>query len=183
MKTINHHLQTLTLIVGCSLPFVATATTPVQYDDLNKISITSSMMRFDDYQQQQTTRMYPKPQQGMVQHILTLPALADEPLYMLEVQIGQNKLVDCNKVRLMGEIQLLTVESWGHPYYQVDSVMQGPTTKMMCTNAKTAQFVQLNDSIKLNYDSQLAKVFYLPEGTDLRYRLWKVAQQYRFSGQ
>jgi ecotin len=81
--------------------------------------------------------MYPAPAAVMMQHLLTLPALADEQDYMLEVQIGQ-KIVDCNKTQLIGEINTLLLADWGYTYYQVDKVIQGPTNRIMCTEANNS---------------------------------------------
>ena len=54
---------------------------------------------------------------------------------------------------------------------------------MMCTEAKKAKFIVLNQALTLSYDSRQPKVFYLPQGTELRYRLWKTANEFVFSGQ
>ncbi|MBB1317306.1 serine protease inhibitor ecotin [Shewanella sp. SR43-4] len=174
---------TLTLVIASALSFSSCATNPVDNNHLNSINISSTVMDTRDYQAQESTKMYPAPTSGMVQHILTLPALTNEQDYMLEVQIGQNKVVDCNKTQLMGDINTLSLPGWGYVYYQVDQVMQGPTTRMMCTEAKKAKFIVLNQALTLSYDSRQPKVFYLPQGTELRYRLWKTANEFVFSGQ
>ncbi|MBB1439915.1 serine protease inhibitor ecotin [Shewanella sp. SG41-4] len=176
-------VMTFTIILAGVSSFGSRATSPVDNNYLNTLKINSTVMDVYQYQPQEASKMYPAPTAGMVQHILTLPALADEHDYMLEVQIGQNKIIDCNKPKLIGEIDKLSLAGWGYVYYQVNKVMQGPTTKMMCTNAKSAQFIVLNEALTLGYDSRQPKVFYLPEGTDLRYRIWKKATEFVFSGQ
>jgi ecotin len=173
---------TVTIITSV-LSFGSNATSPVDNNYLNNIKINSTVMDTRHYQPQVASKMYPSPSTGMVQHVLTLPTLADEQNYMLEVQIGQNKLVDCNKINLIGKISTLSLAGWGYVYYQVDKVMQGPTTRMMCTAERTAEFIVLNEALTLRYDSRQPKVFYLPEGTDLRYRVWKTASEFVFSEQ
>ncbi|GGP64728.1 serine protease inhibitor ecotin [Shewanella saliphila] len=172
-----------TSLLLASVSLACQATSKPNNDPLNAISIQSSVMNAENYQAQADTKMYPAPQGNMVQHILTLPKLNNESEYLIEIQVGQNKLVDCNKVKLMGEIETMSLDGWGYRYYQVDSIMQGPSTRMMCTDAKTAQFVVLNDSLTLAYDSRLPKVFYLPKDAQLRYRIWQIASDFEYSGQ
>jgi ecotin len=184
MKTTKHltlQIFGLSALVVCA--FAGYAMPKVEQPQLQTLAIKTSVMDNNNYEAQAETKMYPAPNENMVQHILTLPKLNDESQYLIEIQIGQNKLVDCNKVRLMGEIHTLSLDGWGYPYYQVDSMIQAPSTKMMCTEAKTAQFISLNDTITQEYDSRLAKVFYLPKEAQLRYRIWRAASEFKFSRQ
>ncbi|MDD8058358.1 MULTISPECIES: serine protease inhibitor ecotin [Shewanella] len=166
-----------------SVSLASQATPKTNLDKLNTLTVQTSVMTEENYQPQANTNMFPAPQGNMVQHILTLPKLNNESEYLIEIQVGQNKLVDCNKVKLLGEIITLSLDGWGYRYYQVNSMMEGPNTKMMCTDAKTAQFVVLNDSLKQAYDSRLPKVFYLPKDAQLRYRIWRVASEFEYSVQ
>ena len=70
---------------------------------------------------------------------------------------------------------------WGYDYYKVDKIMSGPSTMMMCTEPKTTQFVMLGESIKVKYDSRLPQIYYLPENTELRYRVWRAESPFNFS--
>lgn len=165
----------------------ATASIPAHPTDLNQSGhnqniITSQAFSAADHQVQDATKMYPAPEAGMVQHILTLPKLDDESHYMVEIQIGQTQMVDCNGGSLMGDLQQHSVQGWGYNYYQVDSITQGPTTMMACFKpAEKEAFVSIKPELKIKYDSRLAKVFYLPEGSELRYRIWTVESQFSTS--
>ena len=91
-------------------------------------------------------------------------------------------MVDCNGASLMGEIKQQSVQGWGYNYYQVDAMTAGPTTMMACLKqAEKEAFVQLRDELKIKYDSRLAKVFYLPEGSELRYRVWRADSSFNTS--
>lgn len=181
----NHvSLLSVTLLcIGLSTSTNVMATSPVYQDQLNTLSVKADVFSTSNYNSSEQTKMFPKPDKHMKQHVITLPALSNEDEFMLEIQIGQNKLVDCNRHRLMGEIVQKTVEGWGHHYYQVDKIMTGPSTMMMCTEPKTTQFVMLGESIKENYDSRLPKIFYLPDDVQLRYRVWRTETPFSFSGQ
>ncbi|WP_076409246.1 serine protease inhibitor ecotin [Shewanella sp. UCD-KL12] len=170
------------LLAVSLLSFNASATSPAHPSGLNQNIITSQAYSSSDYQEQEATKMFPMPEAGMEQHILTLPKLDDEANYMVEIQIGRTQMVDCNGASLMGELKQHSVQGWGYNYYQVDSMSEGPTTMMACfKQAEKEAFVQLRDELKIKYDSRLAKVFYLPEGSELRYRVWSVDSQFNIS--
>jgi ecotin len=159
------------------LSFNATATNPVSAT-MPLISVQS--FKQTDHQTQEATKMFPAPAAGMVQHILTLKKLDNEADYKLEIQIGQTQMVDCNKHGLNGELKEYSVQGWGYTYYRVDEVSEGPSTMMACFElAKKQAFVRIPGELLLNYDSRLAKVFYLPVGTELRFRTWKVDSTYQ----
>ncbi|NRD73732.1 serine protease inhibitor ecotin [Shewanella sp. VB17] len=144
--------------------------------------ITSQTFSSINYQADENVKMFPAPNQGMEQHILTLSQLNNEADYMVEIQIGKTQLVDCNKHGLFGALTTLTVKGWGYQYYQVNSIKPGPSTLMACFDkAKTEQFLSIQDKLMLKYDSRLPKVFYLPQGSELRYRVWRVDTEFNTS--
>ncbi|MCW3173731.1 serine protease inhibitor ecotin [Shewanella subflava] len=159
----------------------AMATSPIEQEQLNTPAVQTEVFTQSHPSTSDQINMFPVAASGMQQHVITLPKLANEDDFLLEIQIGQNKLVDCNRHRLMGDVQTVTVEGWGYDYVKVDNVMSGPSTMMMCKDPKTTQFVMLGESIKVNYDSRLPKIFYLPENTELRYRIWRADSPFTFS--
>ncbi|MCH1931300.1 serine protease inhibitor ecotin [Shewanella sp. A25] len=153
----------------------AFSVSPPHPTGLNAPMVSISSFTPKNYVQQETTKMFPAPETGMVQHILTLPKLENEDNYMLEIQIGQTKMVDCNLHFLKGELTEETLKGWGYSYFQLASVSDGPSTMKACIDNKQQEaFVRIPAEMKLKYDSRLPKVFYLPEGTELRFRTWKV---------
>ncbi|MCL1145911.1 serine protease inhibitor ecotin [Shewanella marinintestina] len=173
-----------TSLVFGAFSFNVNATSPTHPSGLNQNMITTQMYSASNYVSINETKMYPKPAAGQEQHILTLPKIENESDYMIEIEIGQTQMVDCNKHGLIGELKQLSVEGWGYNYYQVDTIVDGPSTMMACfEKAKTAKFLSINADLILNYDSRLAKVFYLPENSQLRYRVWKVETEFSYSGQ
>lgn len=146
------------------------------------LSATITVLDNENYQADESIKMFPKPTQGMEQHVITLPKLADEQHYKLEVNIGQKRAIDCNKHGLNGTLQHLNLSGWGYEYYQVETISEGPSTMMACFDmAKTEAFLTIPGSLMLNYDSRLPKVFYLPQGTQLRYRVWNTNGEYHYS--
>jgi ecotin len=157
-------------------------------DTLPRAEIQAQYFDSSQYVQQgrsgdSTTGMFPAPKPGMVQHLLTLAPLEDESSYLLEVEVGRTKMIDCNKHGLRGEIIELNLPGSGYIYYSVESVAEGPSTQRACFDGATTEaFVRIPAVLKLPYDSSLPKVFYLPQGVQLRFRVWQVASQYGFSG-
>ena len=137
-----------------------------------------------DYQAQEATKMFPAPNEDMVQHIVTMTPLDNEAHFKVELEIGQTQMVDCNKHGLNGELKEVVLAGWGYTYYQVAEVSAGPSTMMACFDqAKTSVFVRIPQTLLINYDSRLPKVFYLPKGVELRVRTWQVSSDYLYSGQ
>lgn len=170
------------LLVFTLLSVNAEAVSPPHPTGLNAPMISVLSMNANNYVPVEAVKMFPAPKKGMVQHILTLPKLENEADYMVEIQIGQTQLVDCNKHGLNGQLKELTVDGWGYNYYQVDEISAGPSTMMACFElAKKEAFVQIPGELTLRYDSRLPKVFYLPEGAELRFRTWKADSTYQYS--
>ncbi|MCL1142497.1 serine protease inhibitor ecotin [Shewanella gaetbuli] len=178
-KSSTFYISIMTLLLSSN----AMATSPVHHEALNSNAISTKVFTTQNYQSATETKMYPKPSEGMTQHIITLPKRENEQDYLLEVQIGKTQLVDCNQHRLMGKLEQLTVEGWGYPYYQVEKVIDGPSTMKMCIEPKQSKFVPLGEGIKVQYDSRLPKVFYLPQDVQIRYRLWKTHSDYLFTSE
>jgi ecotin len=72
------HAITATALAISLQSFNAQATSPVQRNLHNDTGITTQSFTSADHQTQAATKMFPAPTAGMVQHILTLPTLADE---------------------------------------------------------------------------------------------------------
>ncbi|ABV87649.1 serine protease inhibitor ecotin [Shewanella pealeana] len=182
----KHFARTLlaSSLILSAFSFNASATSPAHPSGLNQNMISAQMYSASDYTATKETKMYPKPEAGQVQHILTLPKLDNEDDYRVEIQIGQTKMVDCNKHGLSGELKQHSVKGWGYNYYQVDTISDGPSTMMACfEQTKTEKFLPIGDDLMLKYDSRLPKVFYLPENTQVRYRVWKAESAFNYSGE
>ncbi|WP_394148142.1 serine protease inhibitor ecotin [Shewanella atlantica] len=180
-QAIRHSVST-SLIVATLFSFNASATSPTHPGGVSQNMIASQTYNASNYQVHEASKMFPMPTEGMEQHVLTLPAIEDEENYMVEIQIGQTRMVDCNKHSLMGELKRETAKGWGYGYYSVKHISDGPSTMMACLDlAKKEAFLQIPGSLKINYDSRLPKVFYLPEGSEIRYRIWTVDSQFNIS--
>ncbi len=117
---------------------------------------------------------FPTAEEGMTRFVVRLPALDDEDSARLELIVGKELEVDCNQHRYGAALEKKTVSGWGYGYYVVPSVSGPMSTLMACPEGKKERrFVRAAiDDALVRYNSRLPVVVYLPEGFELRYRVW-----------
>ncbi|MHC6225518.1 serine protease inhibitor ecotin [Pseudomonas sp. X10] len=120
---------------------------------------------------------YPEAEKGFTRQVIHLPEQADESAYKLEVLAGKTLEVDCNRQRLGGTLEEHTLQGWGYNYYRLEKVAGPASTLMACPdNKKTEAFVPVvGDGFLLRYNSKLPVVVYVPEGVEVRYRIWSAS--------
>jgi len=117
--------------------------------------------------------MYAAATETLVRHIIALPKKENEFDYKIELYVGLNMEVDCNKHQLAGELLEKTVSGWGYPYFEFESSGQVMSTKMACPEESLhGAFVHAN-SMLIRYNSKLPIVVYTAGGYEVKYRIWK----------
>ena len=106
-------------------------------------------------------------------HVIELPALPDEDAHKLELIGGKAMTVDCNSRGMDGRFEARDVPGWGYSYWVLQSQGQVHSTMMMCPpgSAKPG-FVQA-EPLLVRYNSKLPVVVFVPEGMQLRWRVWR----------
>jgi ecotin len=95
----------------------------------------------------------------------------------VELIVGKTLEVDCNRYFINGEIATNNLEGWGYDYYNVTGNGNIAGTKMACIdNKKTSKFINMPSSM-LRYNSNLPIVIYVPEGMQVRYKIWRADKQ------
>ncbi len=119
---------------------------------------------------------FPPAGQGMTRHVLTLPEKADESASKVEILVGKTVEVDpANRYFFGGQIAAVTIEGWGFTRYVVEKLgpMAGTLMASRPGAPKVPRFVPLGgDPFLIRYNSKLPVVVYVPEGTEVRYRIW-----------
>ncbi len=116
--------------------------------------------------------MYPEPGGELERHIIALPKKENEADYKIEFYAGKTMEVDCNKHTLAGELEEKTVLGWGYPFYEFNTDGNVMSTRMACAeNSLHQAFVRAN-SMLIRYNSKLPIVVYIPEGYEVRYKIW-----------
>ncbi len=172
-------LLTLGFITLSSSAF---ATSPAKPNIEAQPMISVSVQDSQNYQIADASKMFPKPAGDMEQHILTLNKLDNEQNYRVEIEVGKVQAVDCNQHKLLGKINEINLKGWGYTYYEIEYKGEEVSTRRACFNNTTEErFISLQQSLTLQYDSRLPKVFYLPKGLTLRYRIWQTDNNYSYT--
>ncbi len=117
--------------------------------------------------------MYPEAQTGFERHVIILPAIENEQDAKVELLIGETLLVDQNIVWFGGNLIKKTVEGWGYSYLVVEE-LTGPFTTLMASlpGSEEYRFITIPNLELQRYNSRLPLVVYVPEGTQVKYRVW-----------
>ena len=121
-------------------------------------------------------KAFPPAEEGMVRYVLQLPRQADESAFKVELIVGKTVQVDeQNRYFFGGKIEEETVKGWGFTRYKV--IRLGPmagTLMAVDPNApKVARFITIGgDPYIIRYNSRVPIVVYVPEGVEVRYRIW-----------
>ncbi|WP_179401662.1 serine protease inhibitor ecotin [Burkholderia guangdongensis] len=126
----------------------------------------------------ESLKMYPQPAAGERRMVVALPARDDEADARVELMIGKTIVTDCNAQAFGGELTAGTVQGWGYTYYRLGRVTGPVSTMMACPGQASAErFVQVRGGELLRYNSRLPLVVYVPDGFDVRYRVWHASKE------
>jgi len=118
---------------------------------------------------------YPAVQDGFVRMVFRVPVIDDESARKVEIIVGKTLSVDCNRTSFGGSLERRVVEGWGYPYFVLEKIGGPMSTMMACppTHENTDEFVTVvGDGFLQRYNSKLPMVIYVPEGFEVRYRIW-----------
>lgn len=98
-----------------------------------------------------------------------------EGAYKVEIIPGKIARVDCNRHSLSGNLEEKELPGFGYNYYEFSSDGNMASTKMACPDNKmTEQFISGKTAL-LDYNSRLPIVVYVPDGFQLKYRVWSAS--------
>jgi ecotin len=121
-------------------------------------------------------KAFPPAEAGMVRHVLHLPAQEDESAFEVELIVGKTvELDEHNKYFFGGSIEPENIQGWGFTRYIVRDLgpMAGTLMAVDPDAPKVARFVALGgEPFLIRYNSRLPVVVYVPEGVEVRYRVW-----------
>ncbi|WP_240733215.1 serine protease inhibitor ecotin [Kerstersia gyiorum] len=122
---------------------------------------------------------FPAPQAGQTRYVLNLESRPLEEDYEVQLIVGKTIPTDCNRQWFMGSLSEETVQGWGYGYYVLNDVKGPASTLMGCPEeSRKDRFVSVQgEGFKVRYNSRLPLVVYVPEGFQLRYRLWRASDE------
>ena len=122
-------------------------------------------------------KAYPEAEKGMTRHVLKLPKEADETAMKVELIVGKTVETDgTNRHFFAGKLESQTIKGWGFNYHILPKLgpMAGTLMAPRPGAAKKKEFVPVGGQpYIIRYNSRLPIVVYVPEGVEVRYRLWR----------
>ncbi|MFV0437358.1 MAG: ecotin family protein [Desulfopila sp.] len=124
-------------------------------------------------------KAFPPAENGMVRYVLQVPAREEEPLHRLELLVGKTLMLDEHNIyRLEGKIVEKPIEGWAYIRYVVERVgpLLGTRMAAVADAPQVERFVAIGGTPYLiPYNSRVPVVVYVPDGVEVRYRLWSGA--------
>ena len=121
-------------------------------------------------------KAFPPAKEGMVRYLLQVPKQDDESAFKVQLIVGKTVQVDeRNRYFFGGKIEEEAIKGWGFPRYNVNKLgpMAGTLIAVDPNAPKVTRFITLGgDPYLIRYNSRLPIVVYVPEGTEVRYRIW-----------
>lgn len=122
-------------------------------------------------------KAYPAAKTGERRVVIHLDAKPDEDAWKVEVIVGRVMETDgVNQHGLGGQITECNVDGWGYTYLDAKPSKHAWSTRMGVPPGQPTvkTFVAMPAFGPFRYNSKLPVVVYVPEGHEVRYRLWKV---------
>ena len=123
-----------------------------------------------------TMKAFPPAEEGMTRHVIRLPQEKDEAALKVEVIVGKTVRTDAqNRYFFGGTLETENIPGWGYDRYILRKL--GPMAgTLMAPDPNAPQvdrFISLGGEAILRYNSRLPIVVYVPDGVEVRYRLWR----------
>ncbi|MDH4047251.1 MAG: serine protease inhibitor ecotin [Gammaproteobacteria bacterium] len=118
---------------------------------------------------------YPAAEDGFERMVFRLPVANDESALKVEILVGKTLSVDCNRTSFGGSLESRVAEGWGYRYFVIEKIVGPMSTMMACPpeSQKVDRFVAVTcEGFLQTYNSKLPVVVYVPEGFEVRYRIW-----------
>jgi ecotin len=124
-------------------------------------------------------KAFPPADPGMSRHVLHLPEQADEDAFKVELIVGKTVETDQhNRYFFGGGLREEVIVGWGYTRYVLSELgpMAGTLMAVDPDAPKVARFITVGGGPYLvRYNSRLPVVVYVPEGVEVRYRLWSAS--------
>ena len=123
---------------------------------------------------------YPAADEGFERLVFRVPAVENETDRKVEIIVGKTLSVDCNLTWYGGTLDKRVAEGWGYSYFVLQKASGPASTMMACPpgEEKTEVFVTVRgDGFLQRYNSKLPTVVYVPQGFEVRYRIWEAGKE------
>lgn len=128
---------------------------------------------------------FPAPEAGYRRVVIRLPEVVAPDDHKVELIFGKTMEVDCNRHMLSGQLARKVAQGWGYDYFVLGNISGPASTMMACPPDEPMR----NDFVRVNlgrndaqngwqrYNPKLPVVIYVPDGIEVRYRIWTADKQ------
>ncbi|MFO1315124.1 MAG: ecotin family protein [Burkholderiales bacterium] len=131
-------------------------------------------------------KAFPAAEPGSTRFVIRLPKGKDEAALKVELRVGKTVRTDAaNRYFFGGTLEAVTIEGWGFTRYVLRELgpMAGTLMAVEPNAPQVDRFVALGGEPKLvRYNSRLPLVVYVPDGVEVRYRVWRAAPAFSSAG-
>ena len=124
-----------------------------------------------------TMKAFPPAEAGMARYVINLPPQTSEADFKVELVIGKTLKTDAkNRYFFGGTLETETIKGWGYHRYILRKLgpMAGTLMAVDPNAPQVERFIALRGEPQLlRYNSRLPLVVYVPEGVEVRYRIWR----------
>jgi len=126
------------------------------------------------------TKAFPPAKDGMVRYMVLLPhkERGEDNDFQVELIVGKEIMTDgVNHYRVGGSIEAKPLQGWGFTYYEVATFGPAASTRIGVPpgTPRVKKFVSIPSKL-IRYNSRVPLVVYVPEGGEVRYRIWKASE-------
>ena len=132
------------------------------------------------HEAEQYLKAFPEAPEGMVRYVILLPEKSrdEEGNFQVELIVGKTIMTDgVNRYWFGGSLKDKTAEGWGFSYYELAKFSPPASTRMGARRGhpKEEKFVTIPRKL-IGYNSRVPVVVYVPEGGEVRYRIWSASE-------
>ncbi len=126
-------------------------------------------------------KAFPAADEGMTRHVLMLPPDEREDSLRVELKIGKTvRLDEGNRYFFGGKLEAVNIEGWSFTRYVLAELgpMAGTLMAVDPDAPKVDRFITLGGEPQLlRYNSRLPLVVYVPDGVEVRHRIWRAGPE------
>jgi ecotin len=149
------------------------------------IAFAGSLGSFQAVAAADDLKPFPEAGTGYRRVVIRLPVVEAPGDRRVELIFGKMMEVDCNRHFLSGRLARKVAQGWGYDYLVLDKVSGPASTMMACPpdEPKRSIFVRVDpgrDDAQngwQRYNPKLPIVIYVPDGIEVRYRIWTADKQ------
>jgi len=146
---------------------------------------TSSDAAIDDGAVKNLEAAYPKPPAGKERKVILLPhkERGVEDDFQVELVVGRTMVTDgINSYGLGGRLVERTIEGWGFTYHDVEGDLKDATQTLIGGPTNPAPRFVAGPRTLVRYNSRLPLVVMVPEGCELKWRVWRADPEFQSAG-